>query len=170
MAFPSSLTTRAHILAAAGATPAAVLDRIQIVLSDNDAEITHEGEGFVEFKVPIGARLARDFGHFLRRPPWWPLAPIRGGTITLTEDLGVYRLTADVQTSAYPIVQLLPVALGAWFAPVHGIVARVIVGIACGFVLSSGIYLLAMWQFGSWLVRTAAEISDEAARGRLTSA
>ena len=173
MGFPTSVTTKTHILAPPNSTQAAgpILDRLERAVYDHDADITNRGDGFFEFTVPVGARIARDFGSWFKRAPWWPLFFISGGTISLRDDLGVYRVTAEVRTSAYPILHLLvPFVVGAGMTPFHGIVPRLLGGVLVGFAFSAVSYLLARWQFGAWLERTGAEVSDDAASGRLTSA
>ena len=168
MPFPTGFTTKTHITAPPNGAKAAaaVLDRLERALYDHDAKITHRGEEFFEFKVPVGARIARGFGSAFKRPPWSPLSFISGGTISLTEHLGVYRVTAELRTSAYPGTRLvLAFAIGALLTPVHGVVARLVAGVVVGCAFSGVSYPLALWQFGAWLERTEIEISHNVASG-----
>ena len=150
---------------------AAVLDRLERALNGHDAEVNHRGEDSFEFRVPVGARIARGFGSAFKRPPWSPLSFISGGRISLTEHLGVYRVTAEVRTSAYPGTRLvLAFAIGALITPVHGVVERLVAGVVVGAAFSGVSYPLARWQLGAWLERTGVEISGDVTSGRLTSA
>lgn len=173
MPFPTGFTTRTHIAAPPNGAKAAaaVRDRLERALYGHHARIIHRGEDFFEFKIPVGARIARDFGSAFNRPAWSPLSFISGGTIRLTEQLGVYRVTAELRTHAYPGARLaLAFAIGALITPVHGVLPRLLAGIVVGLAFGGVSYPLARWQFGPWLERTGAEITDDAASGRLTSA
>jgi len=76
----------------------------------------------------------------------------------------VYRVTAELRTSAYPGTRLvLAFAIGALITPVHGVVARLVAGVVVGFAFAGVTYPLARWQFGAWLERTGLEISDNVA-------
>ena len=168
MPFPTGFTTKTHITAPPNGAKAAaaVLDGLERALNDHDAEIGHRGEDFFEFTVPVGARIARGFGSAFKRPPWSPLSFISGGTISLTEHLGVYRVTAELRTSAYPGTRLvLAFAIGALITPVHGVVARLVAGVVVGFAFAGVSYPLARWQFGAWLERTGIEIGHNVASG-----
>ena len=83
----------------------------------------------------------------------------------------MYRVTAEVRTSAYPGSRLvLAFAIGALITPVHGVVERLVAGVVVGAAFSGVGYPLALWQFGAWLERTGVEISGDIANDRLTSA
>ena len=171
MSFPTQFLAKAEVLAPQHNTShtRAVLDGLERALYAEDAEIVHHGEDYLEFKVPLTEWLRRDFTRVWRRP-YWPLSLVSGGTVSVREDLGVYRITAHLRTSFYPLVQLAPFALGALVTPVQGSWARLIAGVVAGLVCNAAIYVIGKWQFGGWLQRLGFQISDDLSRGRLTRA
>ena len=171
MPFPTDFTTKAQVLAPSheGRDVKAVLEGLERALYNQDAEIVQRGEDFLEFRVPIGERLLRDFSRF-GHPRHWPLTFVSGGTVSVTEDRGVYRVVADLRTSFYPVLQLIPVVLGALVVPLEGIWARLLAGVFAGLAFNAATYLVGKWQFGGWLERMGWDISDDLSRGRLTRA
>lgn len=163
MAFPSNFTANTYILAPTHRAThvAAVLDGLERALRDQDATIIHRGDDFLEFNVPIVAHVSRDFSARLSRRRFWPFTFVSGGTVSVTEQLGIYRVAAELRTSVYPAVQLLPFALGGVLAPADGVMARLISGLLAGFLVNGIGYAAARWQFGSWLSGIGTRISGE---------
>ena len=171
MPFPSDFGAKAQVLAPSlrARDVKVVLERLESALYKQDAEIVERGEDFIEFRVPVGERLLRDFSLFGHR--WhWPLTFVSSGTVSVTEDLGVYRVVADLRTSFYPILQLLPVVLAFFVVPVEGAWARLLSGLVAGLAFNAATYAVGKWQFRGWLERMGWEITDDLSRGRLTSA
>ena len=169
--FPTQFLAKAEVLVPQHNTSQtrAVLDELERALFAQHAEIVHQGEDYLEFKVPLAEWLRHDFTRVWRRP-YWPLSFVSGGTVSVREDLGVYRVTAHLRTSFYPLVQLAPFALGALLTPVQGSWARLIGGALVGLVFNAAIYVVGRWQFGGWIGRLGSQISDDLSRGRLTRA
>ena len=163
MAFPSNFTANAYILAPTHRAThvAAVLDGLERALRGQDAQIVHRGDDFLEFNVTIGAHLMRDFSARLKMRRRWPFTFVSGGTVSVTEQLGIYRVAAELRTSVYPVVQLLPFAIGGVFAPANSVMMRVVSGLLVGLLLNGIGYAAARWQFGSWLSGIGTRISRE---------
>ena len=166
MSFPTEFVAKAQVLAPTHQRnhTKAVLEALERALYDQDAEIVHQGEDYLEFKVPMAERFLRDFSRF-GHVPYWPLSFVSSGTLSVTEELGIYRITAHLRTSFYPLIQLIPFALGALLAPVHGSWARLLAGVVVGFGFNAAIYLLGRTEFGGWLQRTGSKISIDLSRG-----
>ena len=166
MAFPTNFASKAHVLAPAlGKTSAsAVVEGFERAFYDSDVEVVNRGPDFLEFKVGIEDRLTRAFPHpFTRRPPW-TFALISGGMLSVTEQAGVYRVSAALRTSTIPLLRLLPFAVGALVIPVPGVFARLGAGIGVGLVFNATTYLVAKWQFGQWLEQTGSKITADLTR------
>lgn len=170
MAFPSNFTANAYILAPTNRAShvAAVLDGLERALRDQDADIAHRGEDFLEFNVTIGAHLMRDFSARLRPRRRWPFTFVSGGTVSVTEQLGIYRVVAELRTSVYPAIQLLPFLIGGVVAPGDGVVERLIFGTLVGLGVNGIGYMAARWQFGSWLSGIGSRITGDLAHGLAT--
>src|SRR5579859_7519686 len=167
MSFPLDFAINAHVLAPPDGKDSspAIIDRLERALYDSDVEVINRGPDFLEFKVTIEDRLGRAFpipGD--KRLPPWSFAFIGGGTISLTEQSGVYRLRGDLRTSAIPLLRVLPIAIGAIVLPLHGILARLGAGIVVGLVVNAFTWLIAKWQFGVWMQETGSRISSDLTR------
>ena len=139
----------------------AVLEGIERALRDQAADIIHRGDDFLEFNVPIRAHVWRDLSVRLSRRRFWPFTFVSGGTVSVTEQLGIYRVVAELRTSVYPAVQLLPFALGGVFTPSNNVMVRLLSGLLVGFLVNGIGYAAARWQFGSWLSGIGTRISRE---------
>ena len=61
MGFPTSFSSTTIVAPPDSAAPvASVLDFLDQAVQEYDGDITHRGDGFFEFKVPIATRLLRD--------------------------------------------------------------------------------------------------------------
>jgi len=155
---------------AAGVT--SVLDYLEQTLQDCDADITHRGEGFFEFKVPIAARLVRDLTLRFGRRSWTPLSFVSAGSLSATPLRDLVVVSADVRISQYLLTRvavfgLVTGALSAFGGPILALV----VGVSAGLGMGAVCYALAQWEFGSWLKRLDRLLRDgPRKRGRLTSA
>lgn len=166
MSFPVGFATNAHILAPPGGkdSSSAIVDRLESALYDADVEVVNRGPDFLEFKVTIVDRIGRAFPPGRKRLPPWPFAFVSGGTISLTEQSGVYRLRGDLRTSALPLLRFLPFAIGALVLPVHGILARFGAGVLVGLAVNAITWLVAKWQFGAWIQETGSRVSGDLTR------
>ena len=171
MPFPTTLTTTTALPPAHNVEPVAVLDRLDRALYDYGADITNRGEGFFDFKVSVESRIARNIVPTFKDRRWWPLEFVRGGTITVIEGSNVLQIRAEVRPSSFVFVWLtLPFVIGAFMTPFVGGGGRLIGAILLGLVFGGVSYILAKWQFGGWLERTARDADRDPKRGRLTSA
>ncbi len=168
MSFPLGFAINAHVLAPPDGkdSSADIIDHLERALYDADVEVVNRGPDFLEFKVTIEDRVSRAFpppGHKRWLPPW-SFAFIGGGTISVTEQSGVYRLRSDLRTSAIPLLRVLPVAIGALVLPLHGVLARLGAGVVVGLAANALTWLIAKWQFGVWIQETGSKISSDLTR------
>ena len=105
MPFPTGFSSTTMVAPPDATAPvASVLDYLDQALQEHDAEITDRGEGFFEFKVPIGARLLHDMALRWRLGSTsWPLSFVGSGSFSATQLRDRVLITADHKpVSAYP--------------------------------------------------------------------
>ena len=134
---------------------ASVLDYLDQALRGHDADITLRGDGFLEFKVPIGLRFLR---HLALR--WrvgstsWPLSFVSSGSFSAAQLRDRVLVTADLCISQYLLFRgglfaLVSGALGA----LGGAIPALAVGAGAGLGMGAVSYALAKWEFGFWFQR-----------------
>ncbi len=171
MAFPTSFgsTTMVRLSdTAAGVTP--VIDYLDQALQAQDADITNRGDGLLEFRVPLRTRLLRDLA--LRWVPGgWPLSFVSAGSFAATPLGDHVVVTADVQISQYLLTRVGLFALVSGALNPFGSISSLLFGAAVGLATGAICYVLAKWEFDSWLSTVDRRVRlGHRQPGRLTSA
>ena len=173
MGFPTSFSITT-IVRPPGSTSGLgpVLDYIDQTFQHYHADITHRGENFFEFKIPVGTRLVRELTSRLAGRSWTPLSFVASGTVSVTPLQDRVMVSADVQVSQYLLTRIALFGLiTGLLSVVGGVIPALVVGVIAGLGMGAVSYGLAQWEFGSWLRRLDRLLRDAPpARGRLTSA
>ncbi len=152
MGFPRSYVSTTMALSpnpADGVAP--VLDCLEGALQDYDAEITHRGDTFFEFKVPILARLATDLTLRLGHRSHTPLSFIGSGSFSATPLRDHVVVSAEVRISQYLVTRVGVLAVLSGALNPFGSVSSLLFGASVGLGIGVICYALARWQFGLWL-------------------
>ena len=156
MGFPTSFSSTTIVAPPDPLAPVtSVLDYLDQALQEYDADITLRGDGFFEFKVPVGSRLLRDLAVRWRLGSTaWPLSFVGSGSFTAAQLRDRVLVTADLRISEYLATRVALVGLvsGA-FGALSGAIPAVVLGAGAGLGLGAVCYALAKWEFGFWFQR-----------------
>jgi len=174
MGFPASFVSTTIVKSPdPTAGVALILDCLEQALQAYDADITLRGEDFCEFRVPIGVRLVNDLLSFGYRPGrWTPLTFVSAGSFSVKPLRDRVVVSANIQIGQYLLTRVAPLAaISGALSPLGGPVLSLVFGACAGLGVAAIWYVLASWEFGSWLHRLDRVIGTGArTRGRLTSA
>src|SRR2546422_5780333 len=103
MGFPTSFSSTTIVVPPDPRAPVtSVLEYLDQALQEYDADITLRGDGFLEFKVPVGSRLLRDLAVRWRiGSTSWPLSFVGSGSFTAAQLRDRVVVTADLRISEY---------------------------------------------------------------------
>ncbi len=156
MGFPTSFSSTTIVAPPDPRAPVtSVLTYLDQAVQEYDADITLRGDGFFEFKVPVGSRLASDLAVRWRLGSTsWPLSFVGSGSFTATQLRDSVQVTADLRISEYlatrvALFGLVSGALGAF----GGAIPAVALGGGVGLGIGAVCYALAKWEFGFWFQR-----------------
>jgi hypothetical protein len=156
MGFPTSFSSTTIVGPPDPSAPvASVLDYIDGALQEHDADITGRGDGYVDFKVPIVARVARTFVFRWRLGSTsWPLSFVGSGSFSAAPLRDRVLVTADLRITQYLLTRgaLFGLLTGAITAS-NGALFALVVGASIGLGVSAVSYALAKWEFGFWFQR-----------------
>jgi len=156
MGFPTSFSSTTIVAPPDPSAPvASVLDYIDGALQEHDADITGRGDGFVDFKVPIVARVARSFVFRWRLGSTsWPLSFVGSGSFSAAQLRDRVLVTADLRITQYLLTRgaVFGLLTGAITAS-NGALFALVVGASIGLGVSAVSYALAKWEFGFWFQR-----------------
>ena len=156
MGFPTSFSSTTIVVPPDPSAPvASVLDYIDGALQEHDADITGRGDGFLDFKVPIVARVARSFVFRWRLGSTsWPLSFVGSGSFSAAQLRDRVLVTADLRITQYLLTRgtLFGLFTGAITAS-NGALFALVVGASIGLGVSAVFYALAKWEFGFWFQR-----------------
>jgi len=173
MGFPASFSSTTIVTPPDPAAPVAcVLDFLEQALQEYEADITHRGEGFFDFKVPVAARLLRDLAVRWRfGSTYWPLSFVGSGSFSATQVRDRVVVAAELRISQHLLTRgaLVGVVTGAITA-FNGAIPALVFGATAGLAMSAVSYALARWEFGFWFQRLDRLLRDGRKSRRLTSA
>ncbi len=156
MGFPTSFSSTTIVAPPDPRAPVtSVLEYLDQALQEYDADITLRGDGFLEFKVPVGSRLLRDLAVRWRLGSTsWPLSFVGSGSFSAAQLRDRVVVTADLRISEYLAtrVALFGLVSGA-LGGLSGAIPAVVVGAGVGLGLGAICYALAKWEFGFWFQR-----------------
>ena len=156
MGFPTTFSSTTLVAPPDPAAPiASVLDYLEHALYEYEADITNRGDGFFEFKVPIGIRFLSDLAVRWRLGSTsWPLSFVASGSFSARQLHDRVVITADLRISQYlvsrgAVLGLAAGAIGAFRGPVLALA----LGAGAGLGMAAVSYALAKWEFGFWFQR-----------------
>ncbi len=156
MGFPTGFSSTTIVAPPDPAAPvASVLDYLDEALQEYDADITLRGDGFFEFKVPLGSRLLRDLALRWRLGSTsWSLSFVGSGSFSATQLHDRVLVAADLRISQYLLTRVASFGLiGGVLGAFGGAIPAVVVGAGVGLGLGAVCYALARWEFGFWFQR-----------------
>jgi hypothetical protein len=149
-----------------------VLDFLEQAVQEYEADITHRGEDFFEFKVPVVARLVRDLAVRWRfGSTSWPLSFVGSGSFSATQVRDRVVVSAELRISQYLVTRgaMVGVLSGA-ISAFNGAIAGLVFGASAGLAMSAVCYALARWEFGFWFQRLDRLLREGRPSRRLTDA
>jgi hypothetical protein len=156
MGFPTSFSSTTIVVPPDPSAPvASVLDYIDGALQEHDADITGRGDGCLDFKVPIVARVTRSFVFRWRLGSTsWPLSFVGSGSFSAAQLRDRVLVTADLRITQYLLTRgtVFGLLTGA-IAASNGALFALVVGASIGLGVSAVSYALAKWEFGFWFQR-----------------
>ena len=173
MGFPTSFSSTTIVVPPDSAAPvASVLNFLDQAVQEYDGDITHRGDGFFEFKVPIATRLLRNLALRWRLGSTsWPLSFVGSGSFSATQLHDRVVVCAELRITQYLLTRgaLFGVVSGG-ISAFSGAIPALVFGAAGGLGVGAVCYALAKWEFGFWFQRLDRLLEEGRQSRRLTSA